>query len=82
MCYFLTFLQDANKSYTGAVVLKLLPKAIVNFAVSTGLISLITNFFKYSSRTLTEVVDELTNNEELKAVLCYSFGDYGEDSLE
>ena len=37
-----------------------------------------TNYFKYSQRTLTEVLEELTDNQDLRAVLGYCFGDYGE----
>ena len=36
-----------------------------------------TEFFKFSKRSLKEVLDELTENKDLKAVLAYNFGDYG-----
>ena len=36
-----------------------------------------TKFFKYADRTVEEVLDELTDNDDLKAVLAYGFGDYG-----
>ena len=57
--------------------LKLLPKGIVKFLLKTGIVNVLTKFFYFSKKTLQEVVDELTDNETLKAVLCYSFGDYG-----
>lgn len=59
------------------VSLKVMPRWLAKFLVKTGLINLITNYFKYSKRTVAEVLDELTDNKDLQAVLAYSFGDYG-----
>ena len=44
----------------------------------SGLLHKFTNYFKYASKTLQQVLDEITDNDDLKAVLSYSFGDYGE----
>lgn len=55
----------------------MMPRWLAKFLVSTGLINLLTDFFKYSKRTVKEVLDELTDNKDLKAVLAYNFGDYG-----
>ena len=60
------------------VGLKIMPKWLASFLVKTGIINLMTNYFKYSQRTLTEVLEELTDNQDLRAVLGYCFGDYGE----
>ena len=57
--------------------LKVMPKRFAKFLISTGLVNLLTDF-KHSKKTLKEVLDELTDNKELKAVLAYNFGDYGE----
>lgn len=35
------------------------------------------NYYKYSDRTTQQVLDELTTNPELKAVLAGQYGDYG-----
>ena len=32
---------------------------------------------KYFERSLSQVLNELTDNKELKAILAYSYGDYG-----
>ena len=32
---------------------------------------------EYYTRSLSDVLDELTDDQELKAVLAYSYGDYG-----
>ena len=62
----------------GVVALKMQPMWLAGLLAKTGLVHLFTKYFKYSSRTLEEVLDELTDNKDLKAVLGYSFGDYGE----
>ncbi|XP_073713191.1 all-trans-retinol 13,14-reductase [Misgurnus anguillicaudatus] len=59
------------------VLLKLLPAPLANFLVHTGLANRLSSFFRYASRSLTEVVNELTQNKDLRAVLCYIFGTYG-----
>lgn len=59
------------------VLLKLLPAPFANFLVHTGLANRLSSFFRYASRSLTEVVNELTQNKDLRAVLCYVFGTYG-----
>jgi len=37
---------------------------------------------KYCDMSLGEFMDGITENERLKAALCYSFGDYGKKILE
>lgn len=60
------------------VLLKLVPVPLAKFLVHTGLANRISSFFRYSSRNLTEVVNELTQNKDLRAVFSYVFGTYGE----
>lgn len=60
------------------VLLKLLPMPLAKFLVHTGLAKCLSTFFRYASRSLTDVVNELTENKDLRAVLCYIFGTYGE----
>ena len=36
-----------------------------------------TKYFQHSNRSLQEVLNEITDNTDLRAVLAYSFGDYG-----
>lgn len=59
------------------LLLKLLPSPVANFLASTGLANRLSCFFSYGSRSLSEVVNSLTENKELRAVLCYIFGTYG-----
>ncbi|KAL7860695.1 hypothetical protein AOLI_G00170440 [Acnodon oligacanthus] len=59
------------------LVLKLIPSPIAKFLVYTGLINRLSYFFRYGPRSLAEVVNGLTQNEDLRAVFCYIFGTYG-----
>uniref|UniRef100_A0A673IYX7 All-trans-retinol 13,14-reductase n=1 Tax=Sinocyclocheilus rhinocerous TaxID=307959 RepID=A0A673IYX7_9TELE len=59
------------------VLLKLLPTPLAKFLVRTGLASRLSSFFRYASRSLTDVVSELTQNKDLRAVMSYIFGTYG-----
>jgi all-trans-retinol 13,14-reductase len=45
--------------------------------VKTGLVNVYTDYFKLSKKTLDDVLNEITDNKTLKAVLSYNFGDYG-----
>ncbi|XP_056117566.1 all-trans-retinol 13,14-reductase [Rhinichthys klamathensis goyatoka] len=58
-------------------LLKHLPIPLAKFLVYTGLAKRLSTFFRYASRSLTDVVNELTQNKDLRAVLCYIFGTYG-----
>ena len=69
--------QKAKKSMPGYLLMKTLPLWFAQFLVKTGLINLFTDFFKYSSKSVKDVVDEVTDDDDLKAVLAYNFGDYG-----
>ena len=69
-------IQEAHGSFNGIVMLKVLPKPLVAFLMKTGLFRLF-SCFKYTSVTLQETLDSLTDNQDLKAVLSYLFGDYG-----
>ena len=57
--------------------LKICPLPVAKFLVYTGLANRLSFFFKMSSRSLTEVVNELTENKDLRAVFAYIFGTYG-----
>lgn len=59
------------------VLLKLLPTPLAKFLVHTGLANRLSSFFRYGSRSLTDVVSELTQNKDLRAVMSYVFGTYG-----
>ncbi|GFO13734.1 all-trans-retinol 13,14-reductase [Plakobranchus ocellatus] len=60
-------------------MLKLIPWPIARLLVVTGLYRLMFRCYRrrYTERTLQEVLDELTDNGELRLVLSYICGDYG-----
>lgn len=69
--------KEVGKGVWVMVLLKFLPTPIANFLVRTGLASRLTSFSRYASRSLTDVVNELTQNKDLRAVFSYIFGTYG-----
>ena len=69
--------QDADHSFNGIIILKVLPKLLVAFLMKTGLYRLFFSCFKYTSVTLQQTLDGLTDNQDLKTVLSYICGDYG-----
>lgn len=74
---FMAMLKDVRLNMKGMLMVKVMPKWIVRLLIATGLINLMTRYFKYARRTVQEVLDELTDDGDLKAILSYSFGDYG-----
>ena len=66
----------------GAILFKTVPKWILAIIIKLGLVGYVTKYFKYSSKTLKQTLDEITDNKQLKAVLSYSFGDYGKYDLQ
>ncbi|KAF3846061.1 hypothetical protein F7725_003139 [Dissostichus mawsoni] len=58
-------------------MLKICPAFLAKFLVYTGLAKRLSYFFKMASRSLTEVVNELTENKDLRAVFTYIYGTYG-----
>lgn len=74
---YLAKLQAIRRNILGLLMLKLSNKWISWFLVKSGLVHYVTKFFKYAEKTTKEVIDEITDNADLRAMLCYSFGDYG-----
>ena len=63
------------------IMVKLMPKWIVRILVASGLINLMTHmtqYFKLARRSVQDVVDELTDNADLKAVLAYACSELGQ----
>mmetsp|Transcript_13587 Transcript_13587/g.27003 ORF Transcript_13587/g.27003 Transcript_13587/m.27003 type:complete len:634 (+) Transcript_13587:46-1947(+) len=70
-------LTEVRKAMRGFVGIKFMPKFLATLLIKTGLVNQYTTYFKLAEKSLTEVLDELTDNKTLKAVLAYNFGDYG-----
>ena len=71
-------LKQVKSMEVGMAMLKLLPLSISCCLVSSGLILKLFPTLRYFQRSLTDILNEVTDNKELKAVLAYSYGDYGE----
>ncbi|KAK3553196.1 hypothetical protein QTP86_031776 [Hemibagrus guttatus] len=79
---FMRLVKKCSHSVWMMMVLKALPSPVANFLAYTGLANRLSYFFSYGSRSLSEVVNSLTENKELRAVLCYIFGTYGNPPKE
>ncbi|NWV12932.1 RETST reductase, partial [Ptilonorhynchus violaceus] len=58
-------------------ILKMLPRFLAGLLIRSGLLPHLCSFSRLASRSLQEVVDGLTPNPELRAVLSYIFPIYG-----
>ncbi|XP_027016914.1 all-trans-retinol 13,14-reductase-like [Tachysurus fulvidraco] len=74
---FMRLVKNCGRGVWMVLLLKLLPSPVAKFLAYTGLANRMSYFFSYGSRSLSEVVNSLTENKELRAVLCYIFGTYG-----
>lgn len=69
--------KKAGRGIWLLALLKLVPTPIAKFLVYTGLCRRLSYFFEMADRSLTEVVNGLTENKDLRAVFTYIFGTYG-----
>ncbi|CAL9692988.1 unnamed protein product [Knipowitschia caucasica] len=69
--------KKAGRGIWLLALLKLLPSPVAWFLVKTGLCKRLSYFFEMADRSLTEVVNGLTENTDLRAVFTYIFGTYG-----
>uniref|UniRef100_A0A8C6UMI1 All-trans-retinol 13,14-reductase n=1 Tax=Neogobius melanostomus TaxID=47308 RepID=A0A8C6UMI1_9GOBI len=69
--------KKAGRGIWLLAMLKLAPTLIAKFLVYTGLCKRLSYFFEMADRSLTEVVNGLTENKDLRAVFTYIFGTYG-----
>lgn len=69
--------KKAGRGIWLLAMLKLVPTPIAKFLVYTGLCRRLSYFFEMADRSLTEVVNGLTENKDLRAVFTYIFGTYG-----
>ncbi|KAJ8344853.1 hypothetical protein SKAU_G00290460 [Synaphobranchus kaupii] len=74
---YMELVKKAGRGVWILAMLKLLPVPLAKFLVYTGLASRLSPFLRLASRSLTEVVNELTDNRDLRAVFSYIFGTYG-----
>ncbi|XP_063276689.1 all-trans-retinol 13,14-reductase [Prinia subflava] len=74
------FQRLVKSTRRGAVmvgILKMLPRFLARLLICSRLLPHLCSFFRLASRSVKEVVDGLTTNPELRAVLSYIFLTYG-----
>lgn len=69
--------QSSNRGVMLLGILKMLPRFLVGLLIRSRLLPRLCPFSRLASRNLKEVVDGLTPNPELRAVLSYMFPTYG-----
>lgn len=74
--------KHCRRIYPQTFMLKMIPLWLAKFVIKTGIINLLTDLPKYAKMSVKEYVEDLTENERLRAVLSYSFGDYGTQPRE
>ncbi|XP_029292618.1 LOW QUALITY PROTEIN: all-trans-retinol 13,14-reductase-like [Cottoperca gobio] len=74
---YLKLVKKVGRGIWLLAVLKVCPVLVAKFLVYTGLANRLSFFFEMAPRSLTEVVNELTENKDLRAVFTYIFGTYG-----
>ncbi|XP_069475035.1 all-trans-retinol 13,14-reductase-like [Ambystoma mexicanum] len=74
---YMELIQKVSKCAFHLVILKLIPLSLANFLCRTGVVSWLSPYFQMSSKSVSQVLSELTTNEELRAVLAYNYLDYG-----
>lgn len=70
-------LQSAGRGVVLLGILKMLPRFLAKLLICSRLLPRLCSFSQLASRSLKEVVDGLTPNPELRAVLSYMFPTYG-----
>ena len=67
-----------TKSWRNAIAIKCLPLWLTRLLTRTGLHKLLDGgMHKYATMTVVDVVNSLTNNADLRAAMCYNWGDHG-----
>ncbi|PIK49411.1 hypothetical protein BSL78_13711 [Apostichopus japonicus] len=74
---FMALLKKGKGQFSRSIILKVLPKWLSQVLVSTGIIHLITRQFVEAKKSLDEVLEDLTDNKDLRTVFSYCFGDFG-----
>jgi all-trans-retinol 13,14-reductase len=75
---FLDMCQKSQKAWAPSMMLKVLPYPLTRFLVTTRLFRLFDGgFVKYSQMTVAKVLEDLTDNKDLRAILSSNFGDFG-----
>ncbi|XP_060569543.1 all-trans-retinol 13,14-reductase-like [Ruditapes philippinarum] len=75
---FMQLLKDSDAAYLGVMIPKMIPRWLAQIVIKTGIYDLVMRkYLTLCRKSVKNVLDELTDNAEFKAVLAYIFGDLG-----
>ncbi|XP_072343328.1 all-trans-retinol 13,14-reductase-like [Scyliorhinus torazame] len=74
---FLELVKKTAKKVPLLAIMKMIPLQLARFLIKTGIIHWVSSVFKLAATPLSDVVNKLTENKDLRAVMCYTCGDYG-----
>ena len=75
---FFKLLKSCRSASNVFVVLKVFPKVLLKLFMALKLHKMfLKQYENVTKNSLKQVLDSLTKNDHLKAILCYPFGDYG-----
>ena len=77
VCKFFSLLKLSKSASNMFVISKILPKVILKLFIFLRLHDVFFNYSYLTKTSLKNVLDSITKNERLKAILVYPFGDYG-----
>ena len=69
--------EETAQCAVAVAFIKSLPQFLSKFLLSSQLLLWLYPSMKYLTKTVSEVLDEITDNVHLRSVLSYSFGNYG-----
>jgi all-trans-retinol 13,14-reductase len=75
---FFKLMSEVGKTWSFKVMLKLLPLSVSWLMINMGVVYLLQKYYggKYEKNTL-EIIGELTDNKDLRTVMCYCWRDIG-----
>lgn len=75
---YIDLLMSLRRVAAQFATIKLMPRWVINLLQWTGMHRyMFGDYVKYSNKSVTDVVDALTEDVRLRAVMSYCFGDYG-----
>jgi all-trans-retinol 13,14-reductase len=75
---FFRLMSEAGKALSVNMMLKMLPLSVSWLIINIGVVYLLEKYYggKYEKNTL-EIISNLTDNKDLRSVMCYPWGDIG-----
>lgn len=69
--------NDSKNAYPISLLTKFMPKKLIQILSKLQILNRIFKHFNYSEVSLQKVVEGLTDDKDLQAILYYNYGDYG-----